>query len=339
MKIQLAVSGLLSLVIAAHATGQANSEECAADGDIQFLCGPVSPEDLVQLPDTDWIVAAGMEDAGYLYFVNSATLDSTSVYPAANANHHWDRARYGACPGPAPEGFQPHGLHLVPGSNGSHLLLVVRHGTREAVEVFTIEAAGATPTIAWIGCVIAPEAVVFNSVAATPEGGMVATHFQLPAGAVYEWNPGGDWELVPGSETAGPNGIEISADGAWLYIGGWGTRSLIKLSRGQQPITVESVEVSHHIDNVRWAQDGSLLAAGHVGPEPTSIFTCLGQQQCDGVSTRVTRVDVSNLSAQQIIDYPSTPLFLLGTVAIEVGAEIWVGGIAGSNRIARFENR
>lgn len=339
MKIQTVMVTLLSLVMTVQATGQASNEECAADGDVQFLCGPVSPEDLVQLPETDWIVAAGMEDYGYLYLVNSASLAATSVYPAANANHQWDQARYGACPGPVTEGFTPHGMHLEPGTNGIHDLFVVRHGARESIEVFTLDASAATPTITWIGCVMAPEAVVFNSVAATPEGGMVATHFQLPAGAVYEWNPGGEWVLVPGSETAGPNGIEVSPDGAWLYIGGWGTRTLIKLSRGQQQVSAESVEVSHHIDNVRWAQDGSLLAAGHVGPAPTSIFNCLGQQQCDGVSSRVTRIDVGSMAAQQIIDYPANPQFFLGTVAIEVGNEIWVGGIAGSNRIARFANQ
>lgn len=320
-------------------TGQGFSQDCAADGDVQFVCGPVSPEDLVQIPDTNLIVAAGMEDDGYLYFVNSDSFSSESVYPASNANHQWDRSRFGQCPGPETEGFRPHGLHLVAGDNNVHELLVVRHGARESIEVFSIDATSATPSVTWTGCVIAPAEVVFNSVAATPEGGIVATHFQLPVGAVYEWNVGGDWELVPGSETSGPNGIEISPDGRWLYIGGWGTRSLIKLSRGAQNVTTETVQVSHHIDNVRWAEDGSLLAAGHVGPQPTSIMGCLAQQNCEGVSSRVTRVDVNNLSAQQIIDYPSNEDFILGTVAIEVGDEIWVGGIAGGDRIARFANR
>ena len=35
----------------------------------------------------------------------------------------------------------------------------------------------------------------------------------------------------------------------------------------------------------------------------------------------------------------ASPNFILGTVAIEIGEEIWVGGIGGSNRIARFEYR
>ena len=53
----------------------------------------------------------------------------------------------------------------------------------------------------------------------------------------------------------------------------------------------------------------------------------------------VTRVDPEQLTAREIVRYPSNDFLILGTVAIEVGDEIWVGGIAGGNRIARFTNR
>ena len=330
---------LLSLVLvswSSNANGAA--DECAADGAVEFLCGPVSPEDLAQIPDSPWIVASGMEDDGYLYFSNSDSLDSFAVYPVTNAQHELN-SRYNDCPGPEMSGFRPHGINLVPGDEGVHTLLVVRHGARESIEVFEIEETATTPTITWVGCVIAPGDVVFNSVVATPDAGMAATHMQLPMGALYEWQADTGWLQVPGSESAGPNGIEISPDGNWFYIGGWGTRSIIKLSRGRSDVVVDTVDLPHHVDNVRWANDGSLLAAGHVGPEMSSIINCLSQQQCEGVSTRVTRVDVNNLTAREIINYPSNSLFLLGTVAIEVGVEVWVGGIAGSDRIARFEYR
>jgi sugar lactone lactonase YvrE len=188
--------------------------------------------------------------------------------------------------------------------------------------------------------VVAPEGVSINSVAALPGGGFVITNFQMAAGELWEWQPGDGWERVPGSEMAGPNGIVASDDGRWLYIGGWATQSLIRLSRGQTPPQISSVDVGHHVDNVRWATDGSLLAAGHVGETPTAIFQCLGQGQgCDGVSSMVTRVDPELLTAREIIRYPSNDLLILGTVAIEVGDEIWVGGIAGGTRIARFARR
>jgi len=90
----------------------------------------------------------------------------------------------------------------------------------------------------------------FNSVAALPDGGFAATNFQgrgdpngrakLAAGdttgELWEWHPGAGWKKVPGSETSGPNGLEVSKDGKWFYIGGWGSQSLIRLSHGQTPV-------------------------------------------------------------------------------------------------------
>jgi len=331
---------LFSFLLCFINTGsQAASSDCVDDGAVKFLCGPISPEDLLDLPGSPWVVASGMEDDGYLYLTNSEDYTSFAVYPSDTVAHRLDTTTYRDCPGYDMSGFRPHGLSLNVGENGVHTLLVVRHGVRESIEVFEIEETESIPNITWIGCVIAPQDVVFNSVVFTPDGGMAGTHFQLPTGFVYEWHQHSGWEQVPGSEIAGPNGIELSSDGRWFYIAGWGSRSLIKLSRGQSNVIVDSIELPHHIDNIRWSVDGSLLAAGHVGPLPMSVLQCLSQEECDGVSTRVTRVDVNNLTAREIINYPSTPNFILGTVAIEVGNEIWVGGIGGSDRIARFEYR
>ncbi|MDA1371774.1 MAG: hypothetical protein O2971_13575 [Proteobacteria bacterium] len=310
--------------------------DCEADGDVRFLCGPVSPEDLAVVPDSPWLIASGMEDDGFLYLADTRDFSSSVLYPTANARPQHDTAMYGGCSGPDMSGFRPHGINLVREADGSQTLYVVRHGAREAIEVFIIDRAGTAPSLTWVGCVMAPESVVFNSVVGLPGGGIAATHMQLPSGAVWEWQPGQDWTEVPGSETAGPNGLEVSADGRWFYIGGWGTRSLIRLSRGQVQVQKQSVDVGHHIDNVRWAPDGTLFAAGHVGPEMSSIIQCMNQRQCDGVSSRVTRVDPETLSAQLIVNYPSNAHLILGTVAIQVDDEIWVGGIAGGDRIARF---
>lgn len=317
-------------------TTQSIAAACDPDGSVQFLCGPVSPEDLAAIPQSPWLIVSGMEDDGYLYLADTRDYSSAILFPTATAQPRHDTVTYRDCPGPVSGGFRPHGINLRPGSDGSHTLYVVRHGQREAIEVFEVDVGGASPVLTWVGCVIAPESVVFNSVVALPGGGIAATHFQLPMGALWEWQPGSGWAKVPGSDTPGPNGLEVSADGRWFYIGGWGSMSLIRLSRGQTPIQTDSVDVGHHIDNVRWAPDGSLLAAGHLGQTPSAIFECLGQGQCDGVVSLVTRVDPEQLTAQEIVRYPSNELMILGTVAIQVGEEIWLGGIAGSDRIARF---
>ena len=145
---------------------------------------------------------------------------------------------------------------------------------------------------------------------------------------------------LPLTRKAGGRWSALFTHGRFGACGGGGTQSLIRLARGQTPPEVSSVDVGHHIDNVRWAPDGSLLAAGHVGETQASIMQCLGQGRgCDSVRSMVTRVDPERLTAREIIRYPSNDLLILGTVAIEVGGEIWVGGIAGGTRIARFTLR
>lgn len=331
-RLPIALLGILFLQVA---VGQ-NVEECAPDGNTQFLCGPVSPEDLIAIPRTPWVIASGMEDDGYLYLLDVRDYSSTTLYPVGSSVPRHDTVIYGACPGPVSGQFRPHGISLRPGTGGTHTLYVVRHGEREAIEIFEVDAGGVSPSLTWIGCVVAPDSVSLNSVVALPGGGFAVTNFQLPEGELWEWQQDSGWEKVPGSETSGPNGIEVSPDGRWFYIGGWGTQSLIRLSRGADPIQSDAVSVGHHIDNVRWSPDGYLLAAGHLGAAQSAIVACLGQGQCEGVTSRVTRIDPQQLTAREIVRYPSNELLILGTVAIQVGDEIWVGGIAGGDRIARF---
>ena len=323
------------LVFPATSVGQ---DTCEPDGQVQFLCGPVSPEDLVEIPDSPWVIVSGMEDDGYLYSVDTRDLNSTVVYPKATSVPRHDRGMFGACPGPSTTQFRPHGLSLRSGADRIHKLYVVRHGARESVEVFQVDATEVPPRLTWVGCVIAPEGVGLNSVATLPGDGFAVTNFSRPSGEVWEWQPSAGWAEVPGSETSGPNGLVASPDGQWLYIGGWGTQSLIRLSRGETPVRKNVVEVGFHVDNVRWAPDGTLLAAGHADESgaQAAIGECLQGGRCDGITSRVAKIDVDSLNADEIIRYPSNDLFILGTVAIQVDDEIWLGGIGGRDRIARF---
>ena len=324
-----AAACLLALPAAAAA-------QCDPDGDVRFVCGPGNPEDLAAVPESPWVIVSSMAAGGGLVATDSRDHSSRPVYPLDTAAPRHDTATFGSCPGPDTSGFQPHGLGLRPGADGVHTLYVVRHGDREAIEVFEVDARGDSPAFTWVGCAIAPEGVRLNSVAALPDGAFVATHFRPDGGELWEWQPGDGWSQVPGSESAGPNGIEASADGRWLYIGGWGTQSLIRLSRGQTPVETDSVGVGFHIDNVHFAPDGSLLAAGHAGSGPDSIFACIREGDCDGITSRVARVDPDSLTAEEVVHYPSNELLIVGTAGIEVGDEIWVGGIGGGQRIGRF---
>ena len=308
---------------------------CEPDGEVQFLCGPVNTEDLAPIPESPWVIVSSMVDGGDLYLADTRDNTATVLFsPATGAADH-DTATYGDCPGPVTSQFRPHGLYLRASDGITHTLLVVGHGAREAIEVFEVDTSEDRPVLTWIGCAVAPDDIGFNSVAALPEGGFAST--SPAAGNIWEWQPGAGWTLVPGSEDIGPNGLEISRDGQWFYVGGYGAMSLIRLSRGRTPIVKEGVEVGFHIDNVRRGPNETLLAAGHRGPGAReSIMACVREGNCDGVASYVSQVDPEQMTAREIVRYPSNDLLILGTVAIQVGDEIWVGGVAEGDRIARF---
>jgi hypothetical protein len=109
---------------------------------------------------------------------------------------------------------------------------------------------------------------------------------------VWERHTSTGWKIVPGSESAGPNSLEISKDGKWLYIGGWGSQSFIRLSRGQTPIKKDSVPVGFRLDNLRWAPDGALLAAGQGGTAPLQ-------------TSNTVKISPATLKFQELVRHPN----------------------------------
>src|SRR4029453_3985633 len=85
------------------------------------------------------------------------------------------------CPGPL-DAKQAvlHGLALRPAAGGRYTVYATNHGGRESVEVFEVDVSGATPTATWIGCVVTPDKMALNSVAAFTDGSIVATVLILP---------------------------------------------------------------------------------------------------------------------------------------------------------------
>ena len=327
---------LVSFTVAASLLwyGSPAAAQCEPDGAVQFVCGPVSPEDLIPIPQSPWVIVSSMEDDGYLSATDSRDYSSTVLFPKETSSPRHDSVTYGSCPGMVTDQFRPHGINLRQGDDAIHTLYVVRHGARESIEVFEVDASGVTPTLTWIGCAVAPDALGLNAVVPLPDGGFAATSPRT--GDVWEWHVGMGWTKVPGSEDIGPNGLEISPDGKWFYVAGYGSQSVIRLSRDQTPVRKETVEIGFNIDNVHWATDGSLLAAGHSTPTRTRVGECMRQRMCEGITSRVARVAPQTLTAREIFTYPTNDYLLLGTVAIQVGGDIWVGGIAGGDRIARI---
>ena len=333
---RLSIAAVTFGILLFGAAPPAAAQECAPDGDVQFICGPVSPEDFAPVPDSPWVIVSSWIDDGPMYAVDTRDRRVIDIFPEPAGARH-DTAMYGDCPGPVTTRIRPHGLNLRPGAGGRHTLYVVGHGARESVEVFELDATGSQPALTWVGCAVAPDDLGLNSVVALPDGGFAATS---PATSdIWEWRSGAGWTRVPGSEDIGPNGIELSRDGEWYYVAGYRDEALIRLSRDRSNPEKHAIPVGFHIDNVRWGPGHTLFAAGHTSPAPNAVGLCIREGQCDGISSRVARINLDNNTAEEIVNYPANDDLVLGTSAIQVGNEIWVGQVAEGNRIARFPAR
>lgn len=318
--------------------GARTAGPCDPAGNVRFVCDQSSPEDLAIVPGGRWVIASGMGQKAGIRLINVRDSTSSLLFPAPSAKSRQDSKTYKACPGPldaaGQAAFKAHGLYLRPGKSSVHRLFVVHHGSRESIEMFDFDAGAAPPTLTWVGCTVAPETPGLNSVVGLADGGFITTNFHprkgdRPAllqkarageniGDVWEWRPSSGWTVIPGTEAPGPNGLEISQDGKWLFVGVWGSGSVTRLSRGQTPAKKDSVVLGFRVDNLRWAPDGTILAAG----------------QGDKTS-HVAKVNPDTLTFEEVVRYPDTDVFRSGTGAVQIGNEIWVGTVA-SDRIARI---
>lgn len=342
----LALALVLTLPLGLRAQGPPAAPtppSCTPANGVQFVCGLAAPEDLVVVPGDQWVVAGAYAGRGGIYLIRAKDRSTVFAYPSDKAMERLDKAVYGACPG-APDAatkakFQTHGLYLLPGANSVHRLFVVLHGGRESVEVFEVDARQATPALTWIGCAVAPDPIGLNSVRGLPDGGFIATNFLArtgtgglggPAmkammsgeknGELWEWHTATGWQKMPDTEAAGANGLEMSEDGRTLYVAAWGTQSFFRVGRGPQAQARQEVPLGFRVDNIRWSRDGSILAAGQGGTPQASI---------------VVKIDPRTLAVREVLRHPDSPGFGAGTVAVEVGSELWIGSYRG-DRLAIF---
>ena len=335
LTIAASIAALASATEGAAQPAAGASQICATEGAVKFLCGPSRPEDLVHIPRTDWIVSSSMD--GGLHLIDVTKKTSSQLYPSPAARDRFDKANYPTCQGPPDAAekasFSTIGISMRLGKAGVHTLYAIRYPTVSRVHVFELDVTNERPSTTWIGCVEAPELILLNSIVPLPDGGFLASHFYERgpnsaaareralaggiSGELWRWHARTGWSKVPGSEGSGLNGVEVSADGEWVYFGEWGAHSFSRMRlRGSAPR--ETVKVDFRPDNVHWSPDGMLLLAGHTDS-----------------GSNVVKIDPATLRVTELFRRPDAEGFRHGTAAVQVNNEIWLGTSRGG-RIAIY---
>lgn len=300
--------------------------------DTTIICGNSAAEDLRALPGTNWVVASAYVGAGGLRLIDRVTRQTSTLTFRAGVDDAHDRKAFPSCPGPLPakahDILLTHGLDVADSRNGIHTVYAVHHDARESVEIFRIDTRQAQPSLTWIGCVVAPEKIGLNSVAALPDGGFVVTNF-LPrggdmetdfaaltagkeSGELWTWHRDSGWVQVPQSRGSGLNGVAASPDGKTFYAASWGRKSLLRFSRDGKGR--KSVPLGFRVDNVHWNSDGRLIAAG----------------QTEGGS-KVVLIDPQSLAVTPLAQVADTPVFGSASVGLQNGDDVWLGSYGAHN--------
>jgi hypothetical protein len=342
-------NGALLAIVGLAPAAHAQKAGCDPESGVEFICGPQNAEDLVAVPETDWIIASGMAPGTGLYLVDSRA----ASWSALETRVGHDATTFPRCTAPPdPTTLITHGLNIRAGATGRSTLYVVAHGARESIEVYDVDASGARPALTWKGCVPLPEGLAANSVASFADGSLVATILLLPGttfadamnkrptGAVYEWSPGdAGFELVEGSELSANNGIEVSADGREIYVASSGLQTIVAFAHSNPTRQLRTTApLPFTPDNVHMGPNGRLLTAGMKNDVPECGGTPGPQHDleklanCPRPSIGLS-VDPATMSTTVLVETPTIPSFSNATMLLATGDRYWFGTFSGS-RIA-----
>jgi hypothetical protein len=333
---------------------------CAPTNGLNFVCGAQNPEDLVPIPGTRWLIASGMKEGAGLKLVDTDAKTARLFYTGGPAQQRPDTTLFPNCPAPPDaSSFNAHGIYLRRAqAPGLYRLYVVSHGLLESIQVFAVDVSGVEPSLTWTGCVPMPEGnkaytnaasqapssrVAANAVAAFSDGTMIATVPQRPGstnvqrlrgeptGDVVEWKPGTDsFRVVPGTQLAGNNGIEISLDEREFYVVSFGTHTVVVFSR-QDPLKPlrQSQAPGFMPDNLRWSGD-RLIAAGPMYDEPACGGTRLAVVDNPVLTSChrgyvVAQLDPGTLAWTTLAYAGPNPNIAVVATGVVMGETLWIG--------------
>lgn len=294
-------------------------------------------EDMALTGDARWVIVSSMPDMGQpgggLYGVDVETGDVRQL----PVDEIGERAGVlASCEGPeSPQSLSPHGI-AIHDRDGRETLFVVNHGSRESVELYEV-VSGNTLALRWVDCLVLPEGTSANAVAVTQDGRVFVTNMNAAAtrpdsgageserwmGNVLVWTASSGWEPLAESAIFAANGLLVEEDGSTVYVASWAAGEVIRLTTDASvPRAVLSLPFLP--DNLRWGDGGQILAAGLRGT-PEQVVACVMGSCEQQPLTAVAYIDPARLEATCIRELGLG----MGTSAIAVGSDLWVGPVRG----------
>jgi hypothetical protein len=139
---------------------------CAPSMGLNFVCGMIRPEDLLQIGNSKYLVFGGSGIGGGVGLIDS----QAKTYRQFDLNRaHPDLKLYPDCPGvPDTKVLNAHGIALRPTRTaGLYTLYTVTHAPFESIQVYVLDARAGEHSLSWTGSARVPADLSNNSVTAT----------------------------------------------------------------------------------------------------------------------------------------------------------------------------
>jgi hypothetical protein len=321
--------------------------DCEDRGQLHPVCGLQSPEDIAVVPGGDYLLLSELgnmgEFPGRIALFRVADESARALFPVADPLQPGPLQGDASCTEPPGKEMSPHGTHLVQLEDGSWRYLVVNHGGREAVELFSLELPGegeGEPALRWQGCVFPADNTLINDVVGLANGDVIYTRMFRPddflgsqrallgfrSGDVWRWRQGSGPRRLPGTEGALTNGIEISPDERYIFINQYMDKEIHKYDL-QTEQRVAKAEVAH-ADNSAWGPDGQLWIASHQMEIPVYLACTRDHSLTCGMGFEIVALDPETMATRVMFRHQGPPMGA-ATVAVPHRDKVYLGSFLG----------